>query len=94
MDDDMIAAAADFVEELMELGVVGNIDEGLEIVCNPLMFVVPKPGQEGQWRKISDALRGGQNSCVGQDPVFLPRIAHILDQMYTNGYSAVVDLSK
>jgi hypothetical protein len=32
--------------------------------------------------------------CIGNDPVFLPRTAHILDQMYTGGYSAVIDVSK
>jgi hypothetical protein len=39
-------------------------------------------------------LRGGQNASIGNDPVFLPRTAHILNQMYTGGYSAVVDASK
>lgn len=94
MDAAMLEAAADFVDELMDLGVVGTVDAGLEVLCNAPMFVVPKPGQEGQWRVIADAFRGGQNSCVGQDPVFLPRLSHILDQMYTGGFSAVVDLSK
>jgi hypothetical protein len=28
------------------------------------------------------------------DPVILPRISHILDQMYAGGFSAVVDASK
>jgi len=83
MDGDMTQAAANFVDELMDLGVIDNIDEGLTILSNAPLFVVPKPGQEGQWRVITDALRGGQNSCVGQDPVFLPRIGHILDQICT-----------
>jgi hypothetical protein len=39
-------------------------------------------------------LRGGQNECIAGDPVFLPRISHILDQMYSGGHSAVVDASK
>jgi hypothetical protein len=56
--------------------------------------VVPKEGQPGEWRVIADMLRGGQNECMGNDPVFLPRTAHILDQMYTGGYSAMVDASK
>lgn len=94
MNDSMRAAAAEFVDELIDLGVTDQIDEGQRILSNAPLFVVPKPGQEGQWRVIGDALRGGQNSCVGQDPVFLPRIAHILDSMYEGGYSAVIDLSK
>jgi hypothetical protein len=39
-------------------------------------------------------LRGGQNKCIGADPVVLPRASHILDLMYEGGYSAVVDASK
>jgi hypothetical protein len=37
---------------------------------------------------------GGQNDCIGADPCVLPRVSHIVDTMYTVGYSAVVDLSK
>ena len=94
MDADMTKAAADFVDELLDLGVVRDIDEGKVVLTTAPLFVVPKEGQEGQWRVIADMLRGGQNECVGQDPVFLPRVSHMLDQMYTGGYSAVVDLSK
>jgi hypothetical protein len=94
MDADMTQAAAEFVDELLSLGVVRDIEKGRSILSNAPLFVVPKEGQEGEWRVIADMLRGGQNECTGQDPVFMPRISHILDQMYTNGYSAVVDLSK
>ena len=38
--------------------------------------------------------KGGQNECIGADPVFLPRTSHILEEMYEGGYSAVVDMSK
>ncbi|CAJ1931340.1 unnamed protein product, partial [Cylindrotheca closterium] len=94
MDEEMLEAAVQFVDELVELGVLRSIDEGLTVLTNAPLFVVGKDGQPGQWRVIADMLRGGQNDCVGQDPVFMPRIAHIVDQMYTEGYSAVVDLSK
>jgi hypothetical protein len=43
---------------------------------------------------IADMLRGGQNECIAGDPVILPRITHILDQMFSRGYSVVVDASK
>jgi hypothetical protein len=39
-------------------------------------------------------LRGGQNECITGDLVFLPRISHILDQMYSDGHSSLVDVSK
>ena len=94
MDPDMTTAAAAFVDELLSLGVVREIEKDRSVLSNAPLFVVPKEGQEGQWRVIADMLRGGQNECVGQDPVFMPRVSHILDQMYTGGYSAVVDLSK
>ncbi|CAJ1966080.1 unnamed protein product [Cylindrotheca closterium] len=94
MDATMEEAASAFVDELMSLGVVRDIDEGCQILTNAPLFVVPKEGQEGQWRVIADMLCGGQNDCVAQDPVYMPRISHIIDEMYTGGYSAVVDLSK
>jgi hypothetical protein len=50
---------------------------------------VQKESQESD-----NMLRGGQNSCMGSNPVFLPRSGHILDQMYKGGYSAVVNASK
>ena len=31
---------------------------------------------------------------IGADPVFLPKVTHVLDRLYTGGYSAVVDASK
>ncbi|CAJ1936814.1 unnamed protein product [Cylindrotheca closterium] len=94
MDEEMLEAAVQFVDKLVELGVLRSTDEGLTVLANAPLFVVGKDGQPGQWRVIADMLRGGQNDCVGQDRVFMPRIAHIVDQMYTEGYSAVVDLSK
>ena len=27
---------------------------------------------------------------MGQDPIFLPKVAHMLDIMYEGGYSAVI----
>jgi hypothetical protein len=94
MDQEQLDVAASFVDELLELSVLRDFAEGKEFLMNAPLFVVPKEGQEGEWRVIADMLRGGQNSCMGSDPVFLPRSNHILDQMYHGGYSAVVDASK
>ncbi|CAJ1953803.1 unnamed protein product [Cylindrotheca closterium] len=94
MDEEMTMAAVEFVNKLVDLGVLRDIDKGRKVLTNAPLFVVSKDGQPGQWRVIADMLRGGQNYCVGQDPVFMPRTAHIVDQMYTGGYSAVVNLSK
>ena len=56
MDNEMTIAAADFVDELFELGVLRGIDEGNEVLTNAPLFVVPKEGQEGQRRVIADML--------------------------------------
>ena len=94
IDESGLAAAAAFVDELLDLGVIWSIEEGMKIVANARLFVVPKDGQPGEWRIIADMKKGGQNECIGADPVFLPRSAHILEEMYKGGHSAVVDMSK
>ena len=94
MTDSELAAATEFVDELVSLGVLRQAEEGMKILSNAPLFVVPKPGQPGQWRCIADMKAGGQNACIGADPCFLPRTRHILDEMYVGGFSAVVDLSK
>jgi len=52
--------AVAFLTELMELGVLRKATQPLRRVC-PL-FVVPKLGQPGQWRCITDMKRAGQNA--------------------------------
>jgi hypothetical protein len=81
-----------FVEELVSLGVVRAATEPLRRVC-PL-FVVPKPGQPGQWRCIADMKRGGQNGCCGLDPIILPVSQDILPALYEGGWSGIADASK
>ena len=82
------------MDELEELGVLLEEDDKIKILLNAPLFCVPKEGQPGEWRVIADMLRGGQNECSAHDPVYLPRTTHILSQMYSGGYSAVVDASK
>jgi hypothetical protein len=81
-----------FVDELQALGVIRPATRPLRRVC-PL-FVVPKPGQPGQWRCIADMKRGGQNGCCGLDPIFLPSSRDILPSLYDGGWSAIADASK
>jgi hypothetical protein len=94
MDAEQLDVAAAFVDELEALGIVLQPKDGEELLSNAPLFTDEKKGQEGQWRVIADMLRGGQNECIGADPVVPPRQAHILDLMYAGGYSAVVDASK
>jgi hypothetical protein len=72
MDEEQIQVAANFVDELMDLGAVQTPTEGREILTTAPLFVVPKEGQEGEWRVIADMLRGGQNECIAGDPVYFP----------------------
>ena len=93
MDRDQLKVAQEFVEELVGLGTLVLDEDGVVQATAPL-FCIPKEGQPGQWRVIADMLRGGQNGAIGNDPVFLPRLLHILGDLYEGGYSAVVDASK
>jgi hypothetical protein len=86
MDDDQRVVAGSLVYELLDLRITGLAPEGRPMLLNAPLFVIAKEGQPGEWGVISDMLRGGKNACIGNDPVFLPRTAHILDQMYTGGY--------
>jgi hypothetical protein len=90
MTEEQLVIATDFVQELVDLGVLVPVF----VLTNGPLFVLKKAGQPGQWRVLPDMKSGGQNSGVSNDPVFLNRTSHILDQLYDGGYSAVVDASK
>ena len=94
MDEEQKAVAAEFVEELRDLGVLRPADEDHPVYTTAPLFCVPKPGQPGQWRVIANMLDGGQNTHIANDPVYLNRPQHILSRMYAGGYTAVVDASK
>ena len=94
MTEEQLIAAGDFVDELVSLGVLRLPPPDRRTLLNAPLFVVPKPGQPGQWRCIADMLRGGQNMCLGTDPTILPRANDILTGMYRGGFSCVVDMSK
>ena len=93
MTDDQRATAVEFVEELMSLGVLIPADPE-EIVTTCPLFILPKPGQPGQWRVLADMKKGGQNEVVGKDPVYLNRPSTVLPHLYSGGWSAVGDASK
>ena len=70
MDVSGLEAAREFVNELVTLGVFREIDNGLRILANAPLFVVPKPGQPGQWRCIADMKKGDKMIVLDQTPVF------------------------
>ena len=94
MDDEQLATAGEFVDELIDLTVVREAPSDMHIHSTTPLFALPKPGQPGQWRIIADMKKGGQNTTVCSEPVYLNRPLHILDQLYHDGWSAVVDASK
>ena len=94
MDEDERKVACTFVADLLKIGAFRQLRQGERLWSNAPIFCVPKPGQPGEYRVIADCKKGGQNAHIGGDPVYLNRPLHILEQMYTGGFSAVVDASK
>jgi hypothetical protein len=91
MTEQQLETGAEFVDELIALGV-------LQIPLEPLLnsfplFLVEKVVQE-QWRCIADGKSGGQNDVCSSDPVHLGSPDDILPFLYTGGFSAVIDISK
>jgi hypothetical protein len=54
MDKEQTQVAANFVDELLDLGAVQTPAEGRIICTTAPLFVVPKEGQEGKWWVIVD----------------------------------------
>lgn len=75
MDETQRIIAGEFVDELVSLRVLQKPPLGRPTISNAPLFLLPKEGQPGQWRCIANLLTGGQNLVVGNDPVFLPRVA-------------------
>eukprot|EP00957_Ditylum_brightwellii_P027340 2066482-Ditylum_brightwellii.AAC.1 len=87
MDDEQQKVAAEFVDELLELGAVAHLPEGSELHANGPLQVIPKPRQLGQWRVLSDMRTGGQNDHIAADPVHYPRVPDVLPWLTLGGYS-------
>ncbi len=94
MDDEQLQVAAVFIDELIDLKIVRDQEEGRKVLATAPIFVVTKEGQPGQWRGIANMLSGGQNACMVSDPTVLPHVSHMIQTMYRGGWSAVVDASK
>jgi hypothetical protein len=93
MTEEQLEIAEEFLCELVDLGVLLEVDSAY-VKTNSPIFCLPKPGQPGQWRVLADMKKGLQNEAIGADPTTFPKTIHILEQLYSGGFSAVVDLSK
>jgi hypothetical protein len=92
MDEESKLAAGIFVDELKSLGVL--VPATKELKANCPLFCVDKPFQPGAKRCIADMKSGGQNLCMGKDPVYLVQSGDILPHLYPGEYSAIADVSK
>jgi hypothetical protein len=91
MTDEERTVATKFVDELIRLRVLVPADD---LKGNCPLFCVLNPHEPGAYRCIADAKAGGQNRCMGKDPVYLVRAEDILPRLYNGGWSAVADASK
>ena len=90
MDPEQLVVAAGFVDELLELSVLLSFAEGKAFLMNAPLFVVPKEGQEGEWRVIAEMCLGP--TATGLDfrkPVFDPALGYGFILESTDGSPAV-----
>jgi hypothetical protein len=92
MTDEERVISGVFLNELIKLDALEEDPDDDPVVTTSPLFCIKKVYQLGEYWVISNCCAGGQNETVGSDPVVLPRINHILSQMYTGG--SVVDTSK
>jgi hypothetical protein len=93
MMEEQLVIAVHFFYELVDLGIFKELLKGEEMLMNAPLFCLPKAGQPGQWHILADMHKGRQNKAIGTDPTTFSKALVILDQMYGNGWSAVVDAS-
>jgi hypothetical protein len=85
MTPDQARVGGAFLDKLWELGIAAEQPANDPVLTTAPLFCVPKPHQLNEWRVIANMKEGGQNECVGTDPVYLNRPTHILEQMYARG---------
>mmetsp|Transcript_15716 Transcript_15716/g.22422 ORF Transcript_15716/g.22422 Transcript_15716/m.22422 type:complete len:338 (+) Transcript_15716:3717-4730(+) len=94
MNESEKATAIKFVDELCALGVLEPEPYPGFVRNTCPLFLVPRPGQPGQYRCIADMKKGGQNACNGADPVQMTSPGDILPRLYQGGFSATLDIAK
>jgi hypothetical protein len=94
MTPEETAVAAEFVDELIGLGIIISLPAHQEMKATTPLFTLEKLAQPGEFRVLANMKEGGQNAFVAKDPVHLYNASDILTRMYSGGWSAVADASK
>jgi hypothetical protein len=94
MTESQIKIVVYFVSELISLGILVLIPICVLLLNSCPPFMVPKPGQPGQWRCITDIKKGRQNQACDADPVHMACPEDVLHQMHPGSFSSVIAASK
>eukprot|EP00957_Ditylum_brightwellii_P165684 12613022-Ditylum_brightwellii.AAC.1 len=81
MTEEQKKVAAEFVDGLLELGALTPVPPDEELHANGPLQVIPKPGQPGQWRVLSDMHTCRHNDHIASDPVRYPRVLDVLPRL-------------
>jgi hypothetical protein len=94
MTESQLAIAVVFVTELISLGFLALVPQGVLLMNACPLFLVAKPGQPDQWRCIAETKKGHQNKSCAANSVHMACPEDILPRMYPGGFSSVIDASK
>jgi hypothetical protein len=92
LSDDKQTVAGSFVDKLIELGVLLPATE--DLIANCPLFCVDKAYDSDQKHCIANCKEGGQNACMGKDPVYLTQKEAMLIRLYFGGWTGIADASK
>ena len=84
-----LTEAINFVDELTALKVLCRPPPSLKLSNNFPLFLVPNPGQPGQFRTIEDGNAENQNEVCVADPFRMTSPDNILPYLYRRGYSVI-----
>jgi hypothetical protein len=94
MTESKLTISVAFVTDLISLGVLALVPQGVLLMNVCPLLLVTNPGQPDQWRCIADMKKGHQHKSCAADPVHMTCPEDILPRMYPGGFSSVIDAYK
>jgi hypothetical protein len=88
-----LTIAVAFVTELISLGILALVPQGVFLMNVCPLSLVAKPEQPDQWRCIADMKKGHTQKSCASDPVRMTCPEDILPRIYPGGFSSVIDAS-